>query len=104
MVGNEFTLGPFTVVTACDTLVTKRLAHFWPALMVAHEVGLSHPEDGFRPRARRIVSEDSYRREPCRSFLLIVRTGRVVTAAKRRRVAPDTRSFQHIAEFYNYLG
>ena len=38
-----------------------------------------------------------------RPFLLIVRTGRIITAAKRR-VAPDTRSFQHIAEFYNYLG
>ncbi len=38
-----------------------------------------------------------------RPFLLIVRTGRIITALSGR-VAPDTRMFQHIAEFYNYLG
>ena len=40
-----------------------------------------------------------------RSFLLIVRTGRIVTFWLRlnQPVAPDTRSFQHIAKFYNGL-
>jgi len=40
-----------------------------------------------------------------RSFLLIVRTGRIVTFWLRlsQAVAPDTRSFQHIAKFYNGL-
>ena len=40
-----------------------------------------------------------------RSFLLIVRTGRIVTFWFRlnQPVAPDTRSFQHIAKFYNGL-
>ena len=40
-----------------------------------------------------------------RSFLLIVRTGRIVTFWFRlnQPVAPDTRSFQHIARFYNGL-
>ena len=39
------------------------------------------------------------------SFLLIVRTGRIVTFWLRlsQAVAPDTRSFQHIAKFYNGL-
>jgi hypothetical protein len=32
-----------------------------------------------------------------RSFLLIVRTGRIFTAWQARLVAPDTRSSQHIA-------
>jgi hypothetical protein len=36
-------------------------------------------------------------------FLLIVRTGRIVTAPTSRRVPPDTRVFQHIARFYNGL-
>ena len=63
----------------------------------------------------RIVSEDSeeVRTVPWtrsnvsspRSFLLIVRTGRIVTFWLRlsQPVAPDTRSFQHIAKFYNGL-
>ena len=63
----------------------------------------------------RIVSEDSeeVRTGPWtrpnvsspRSFLLIVRTGRIVTFWLRlsQPVAPDTRSFQHIAKFYNGL-
>ena len=40
-----------------------------------------------------------------RSFLLIVRTGRIVTFWFRlnQPVAPDTRGFQHIAKFYNGL-
>ena len=39
---------------------------------------------------------------PPRSFLLIVRTGRIVS--RRRRLAPDTnRSSQHIARFCNGL-
>ena len=40
-----------------------------------------------------------------RPFLLIVRTGRIVTFWFRlnQPVAPDTRSFQHIAKFYNGL-
>ncbi len=40
-----------------------------------------------------------------RSFLLIVRTGRIVTNWSRldQRVAPDTRIFQHIARFCNGL-
>ena len=34
------------------------------------------------------------------SFLLIVRTGRIVTASLMKRVAPDSnRMFQHIAKF-----
>ena len=44
-------------------------------------------------------------RIPC-GFLLIVRTGRIVTAShidKEKRVPPDTRVFQHIARFYNGL-
>ena len=63
----------------------------------------------------RIVSGDSeeVRTDPWtrsnvsspRSFLLIVRTGRIVTFWLRlsQPVAPDTRSFQHIAKFYNGL-
>ena len=66
------------------------------ALHVAAEVGPSHRLIG----VWRMASEDPSR--PA-GFLLIVRTGRIVTAAERR-VAPDTRMFQHIAEFYNYLG
>ena len=31
------------------------------------------------------------------SFLLIIRTGRIVTAHLHERVAPDSRTFQHIA-------
>src|SRR5437588_10548944 len=33
------TLGPFMLVT---TSSWRRLTHFWSALMVAHEIGLSH--------------------------------------------------------------
>src|SRR5436190_11993453 len=47
--------------------------------------------------AWRAVSED-----PANGFLLIFRTGRIVTAPKER-VPPDTRMFQHIARFYNGL-
>jgi hypothetical protein len=43
---------------------------------------------------RRMASEDP---SSTAGFLLIVRTGRVVTCRSRRRVAPDTRSSQHIA-------
>ena len=49
-------------------------------------------------------------RSSTRPFLLIVRTGRIVTASSfyrtRRRVPSDTRSFQHIARFVlgNYGG
>jgi hypothetical protein len=59
--------------------------------------------------ARRIVSEDSLcqlcnagsgTRTNAEPFLLIVRTGRIVTA-QEGRVAPDTRGFQHIAKFVN---
>jgi hypothetical protein len=81
------------------------------------EVGLSHPPVKV---AWRIVSEDFSRRVTretaavasiddfpfsARSFLLIVRTGRIVTATTRdgksldRAVPPDTRSFQHMARF-----
>ncbi len=45
--------------------------------------------------ARRIVSEGSTSHEA--TSLLIVRTGRIVTARGSGRVAPDTRSFQHTA-------
>ena len=71
--------------------------------MVAHEIGLSHLRGQLARGARRIVSEDSSGRIR-RPFLLIVRTGRIVTATLPWQVAPDTRGFQHIAEFYNYLG
>ena len=54
----------------------------------------------FTRRVRRIVSEDSDRVD--QSFLLIVRTRRIVTSCAL--VARDSRMFQHIAEFYNYLG
>jgi len=40
-------------------LSPPRLTHFWSALMVAHEIGLSHLATQVRWRARRIVSEDS---------------------------------------------
>src|SRR5437588_4154515 len=60
-------------------------------------------------RARRIVSEDSSRGLLSESLL---RKAFPADCPHRtrchclglRRVAPDTRSFQHIAEFYNYLG
>src|ERR1700730_11618760 len=39
--------------------IPGRPAHFWRALMVAHESGLSHPVVALDRRARRIVSEDS---------------------------------------------
>ena len=77
-------------------LDVKRL-DWLPALMVAHEIGPSHPS---LKKARRMASEDSAHNE--QSFLLIVRTRRVVTALLA--VARDSRSFQHIAGFYNYLG
>lgn len=38
------------------------LTHFWPALTVAREIGLSHLSLPFDGRARRIVSEDSFHR------------------------------------------
>jgi len=44
-----------------------------------------------------MASEDSDRLD--RSFLLILRTGRIVTALSRARVAPDTRFFQHMVGF-----
>ena len=52
-----------------------------------------------------MASEDSAKRtqhsrqlkNASRPFLLIVRTGRIVTASFRSRVPPDTRGFQHIA-------
>ena len=50
-----------------------------------------------RNGVRHIVSEDS--EVLLRSFLLIVRTGWIFTAQLLGRVPPDTRSFQHIAEF-----
>jgi hypothetical protein len=50
-----------------------------------------------RNGVRHIVSEDSGAKH--RSFLLIVRTGWIFTARLLGRVPPDTRSFQHIAEF-----
>jgi hypothetical protein len=47
-----------------------------------------------------MASEDSDSTFACRSFLLIVRTGRIVTA-HFGLVAPDTRVFQHLVEeFY----
>ena len=48
----------------------------------------------------RMASEDSGSHLRNRPFLLIVRTGRIVTAPKGR-VAPDTRMSQHIARFCN---
>ena len=46
-----------------------------------------------------MASEDSDHID--QSFLLIVRTGRIVTLIAYRRIH---RSSQHIAEFYNYHG
>ena len=47
-----------------------------------------------------MASEDSGSTFACRPFLLIVRTGCIVTA-HFGLVAPDTRVFQHLAEeFY----
>jgi len=40
---NFATLGPFIIVTPSTHPEPKWLTHFWPALMVAHEIGLSHP-------------------------------------------------------------
>ena len=61
------------------------------------EVGLSHPASRWisRERVWRSVSED-----PLAGFLLIVRTSRFVTRTQEgRRVAEDTRMFQHTARF-----
>ena len=89
--------------------------HFCLALHVAMEVGL-YLHSAFLAHfiqlgiffdcslslsAWRIVSEDS-RTYSSGPFLLIVRTPRIFTASPRRRRVPgDTRSFQHIAKFYN---
>jgi hypothetical protein len=48
----------------------------------------------------RMASGDSDPNLPSRPFLLIARTGRIVTAHSGR-VAPDTRVSQHIARFCN---
>ena len=53
---------------------------FRPALHVAMEVGPSHHASA---RVWRMASEDSGPILPSRPFLLIVRTGRIVTARKR---------------------
>src|SRR6266576_3127790 len=59
-------------------------------------------------RARRIVSEDSFRGLLSESLLRKAFPAdcphRTHCHCPCGRVAPDTRSFQHIAEFYNYLG
>src|SRR5947209_6466855 len=60
-------------------------------------------------RARRIVSEDSSRRLLSESLRRKAFPADCPHRAHchclfTRRVARDTRSFQHIAEFYNYLG
>jgi hypothetical protein len=55
-----------------------------------------------------MASEDSLQHlvDVVESFLLIVRTRHIVTvpSISDGLVVRDTRSFQHIAEFYNYLG
>ena len=48
-----------------------------------------------------MASEDSLR--AAESFLLIVRTRRIITSSLEP-VARDTRRSQHIARFNNYLG
>src|SRR5437588_313677 len=68
------------------------------SLHVAMQMGPYHPSC---KTAWRMVSEDSAHVE--QSFLLIVRTRRIVTV-DTSTVARDSRSSQHIAEFYNYLG
>jgi hypothetical protein len=46
--GQRFTLGPFLLLRLGSK--SKRSAHFWPTLMVAHESGLSHPALGLEDR------------------------------------------------------
>ena len=46
----------------------------------------------------------SIKRHPTAALGYLVQPELFVYQHRRRRVAPDTRSFQHIAEFYNYLG
>ena len=74
--------------------------HFCLTLHVAMQLGL-YLHEGITLRVRRIVSEDSGHFD--RPFLLIVRTERIVTASTRR-VASDSRVFQHIAEFIDSNG
>ena len=104
---NFATLG--TIVTThqfhCDA--DERLSHFCLAPYVAIGVGLylHHRTATSSWWAWRTVSEDP----SSRGFLLIVRTGRIVTAHRAHprsrgdtgRVPPDTRMFQHTAKFYN---
>jgi hypothetical protein len=71
----------------------QRADHFCRPLHVAMQDG---PYLAHRNGPRRVVSEGSTRERA--TSLLIVRTGRIVTAGKA--VAPDTRSFQHTARFY----
>lgn len=47
--GNDVTLGPFLLLLLEQLpLPLERPAHFWRALMVAHESGLSHRAPGLR--------------------------------------------------------
>ena len=97
------------------TLLLRQTAHskkmqlseagtFLPSSSCRHEGRtISSPPDSMAWWAWRVVSED-----PLSGFLLIARTGRIVTArrhpnygVRRRRVPPDTRMFQHIAKFCN---
>src|SRR6266571_2844291 len=71
-----------------------RPAHFWPALTVAREIGLSHLDrsDPIEPGVWSLrIPHKSLRRcaDSVKPFLLIVRTGRIVTALVAL-VAPDT--------------
>jgi hypothetical protein len=73
---NFATLGPFVLLhqqANCPVCGDTPCTHL---LHVAMQIGLSHP---FEQRARRIVSEES---GESRSFLLIVRTSRFVTATR----------------------
>ena len=87
--------------------------HFCHPPHVAMRIGMSHHSNGAR-----VLGVQSLRvpRPKSRPSLLIVRTGRIVTGSlslvlngriattgnqRTISVAPDTRVFQHLAEFYN---
>ena len=87
-----------------------RPAHFWPALTVAREIGLSHLDrsDPIEPGVWSLrIPHKSLRRcaDSVKPFLLIVRTGRIVTALVAL-VAPDTPDIPAYSRvcLRNYLG
>jgi hypothetical protein len=79
---NFATLGPFMLLLPAQ-LRARRPSRFRLALHVAVQIGPYHPRMAFE--VWHMVSEDSALGMFARPFLLIVRTGRIVTRRFRNR-------------------